>query len=215
MVIDPQKQIELAEKFTDSFSWSGELEFYDEHTLSVKASGMQSGSIHLRRDVLRLEWNIKSVSGDVRFDRSSLTTLAGAPSSIGRDLEILDCSRLETLGGTLDHVARDCDIKNTPLKSLQGGPKRVGRHVKISELLTLETLEGFPSSVGGLVDMYYKPNLGLLRTLVANKIWLSSPEFDTTTVESILNMYAGQGKRGIFKCKKALIEAGFEGNARW
>ena len=34
-------------------------------------------------------------------------------------------------------------------------------------------------------------------------------------VEDIIGQYAGQGRRAMFDCQKALEDAGFEGNARW
>jgi hypothetical protein len=71
-----------------------------------------------------------------------------------------------------------------------------------------------------LLLLTYSPRLPLLRALVAKRgvrLWAGDElqTGDAEKVGEILNKYAGEGRRGIFKCKKALIEAGFSGNARW
>ena len=217
MVTDPRKIQELAETFTDDFSWSGELEFHNENQVSVKAKGAQAGSLHIRRDVLEFAWDIKSVAGDVRLDRSIVRNLEGAPRYIGRDLEIFDCPNIKELGGTFDYVGRDLVIKGTYLTNLKGGPKTVGRDVQIYDMPFLESLEGFPSSVEGKVKLTYMPNMGLLRLLVAQEVWLFSDDLrdESRAVENILKDYVGKGKQALFDCQKELEDAGFEGNAKW
>lgn len=217
MVTDPRKIQELTETFTEDFSWNGELEFHNEHTVSVKAKGGMAGSLHIRRDVLEFAWEIKSVGGDVRLDRSLVRTFEGAPSYIGRDLEIFYCPNIKDLGGTFDYVSRDLVIKGTSLTNLKGGPNTVDRDVQIYDMPYLESLEGFPSSVGRTVKLTYMPNMGLLRLLVAQKVWLYSDDLpdESRAVENILNNYAGKGKQALFDCQKDLEDAGFEGNARW
>ena len=217
MVTDLEQLQRLQNRFTDDFSWSGTLQFHDSQTVSVLAKGGMAGSIHMRRIIPELRWKILRADGDVRFDRCIVDSLQGAPSQIGRDLDILDCHNLTTLGGTFNTVGRDFSLKALDIKSLVGGPKFVGRNVSFKQLHKLESLEGFPTSVGGLVELDYNPHMGLLRTLVAKKVWLLGDEFQDKgrAVERILNKYAGQGKRALFDCQKDLEDAGFPENARW
>ena len=217
MVTDPEQLRQLQEAFTDDFSWSGTLQFHNSQTVSVLSKGVQAGSIHMRRIIPELRWKILRADGDVRFDSCIVDSLEGAPSQIGRDLDILDCHNLTTLGGTFNTVGRDFSLKALDIKSLVGGPKFVGGNVSFKQLHKLESLTGFPVSVGGLVELEYNPHMGLLRTLVANKVWLLGDEFHNKgrAVERILNKYAGQGKRALFDCQKDLEDAGFEENARW
>jgi hypothetical protein len=59
----------------------------------------------------------------------------------------------------------------------------------------------------------YSPTLPLLRCLLAKKVVTTKPE--NSTVQDILNQYAGQGEAGAFACGAELATAGYKENARW
>jgi hypothetical protein len=145
-------------------------------------------SVYLLKEVSKLPIKLQSVQGNFDAYGSGLETLENFPHYVGNDL-IINSNNLESLRGAPDHVGGALLLTHNPLT----------------------TLEGFPSHVGGKVTITWSENLPLLRTLIAREIIL----YGKPRVMVILNKYAGQGRRGMFACKKELIEAGFEGNARW
>ncbi len=209
----------LTAEFWNDFGYNGTLEFHDAHTVSVKEDELYSGSVGVRPHVTELGWKFLQVEGTFTAQGSALTTLEGAPPWIGDALYVRNCPNLTSLGSTLSYVGGSMTISGTALSSLKGGPKTVKGHVILYANQSLVSLEGFPVEGVDKVEIDYTPTLPLLRLLVSPVIWLttttSGTSSDTAKVEKILDKYAGQGKRAVFKCKKELIEAGFEGNARW
>ena len=96
---------------------------------------------------------------------------------------------------TLDLI----EATGNPLKSLEGLPK---------------TPPEEPLRIG----ITYRKDLPLLRLLVATEIDILDPRRSYKRfepVQSILRKYAGQGRSGAIDCKRELVSAGFEGNAKW
>jgi hypothetical protein len=119
------------------------------------------------------------------------------------------------------HVGGNFYCNNNPqLQSLLGSPQSVGRNFDCSDNPMLTSLEGLPREIPGRLLLTYSPQLPLLRALVAKMgvgFWSGNrlQTGDAEKVAEIINRYAGEGRRAMFKCKKELIEAGFSENARW
>lgn len=129
---------------------------------------------------------------------------------------------LLSLDGAPQKVSGVFSCHHNKLTNLVGGPSSVGETYNCHGQ-ELESLEGLPQTPIRRLFLTYTPKLPLLRTLVAQEIWLdpsltdlASLE-DRNTVETILNdpRWVGQGKMGLFDCQKELEDAGFEENARW
>lgn len=117
---------------------------------------------------------------------------------------------LKTLKNMPRTVKGPCHLDGNKLTTLVGAPETVGEDLELYRN-PLENLNGFPREVGGKVKLIWAKNLPLLRTLVAKEIILHGQP----RVDAILNKYAGQGRGGAIDCKRELVAAGFEGNARW
>jgi hypothetical protein len=135
----------------------------------------------------QLPVRFKNFKGSLFFTHAGLHTLEGAPEFLDGDLR----------------------VRHNLLENLHGAPKII---TGILSLLSnpLTSLVGFPNSVGRVV-LDDDPQLPMLRLLNAKEIKLSG----SRGIEHILNAYAGEGKRGVIRCQKDLIKAGFEGNAQW
>jgi hypothetical protein len=143
----------------------------------------------LKRDVNKLPLKFGKITGTFTASRGELTTLENSPY----------------------HVTGSFNVTVNKLTTLEGGPVHVGDVYEVTGN-PLVNLNGLATHIGDAVSFNYSPNLPLLRTLVAKRIW---PYPAQTKLEEILDKYAGEGKRGVIRCQKELIAAGFEGNAKW
>jgi hypothetical protein len=159
------------------------------------------------------------VGKDFNVVGNELTSLQGMPQKIGGMIAI-SANNLTSLEGCVERVKGDFICNSNLLTDLVGGPKVVEGSFQVAGN-PLTSLVGFPTIVVGVASLTYNPNLALLRTLVAGHIGLDGPtenhmrDANLLEVEHILNKYAGEGKRGVIRCQKELIAAGFEGNAKW
>ena len=117
---------------------------------------------------------------------------------------------LKTLHNMPKIVTGDCELAGNKLTTLLGAPEEVGGNFHVNRN-PLVSLEGFPQKVGRKVSLRWTPTLPLLRTLNAQEVIL----YGQPRAMVILNKYAGQGRAGAIDCKRELVAAGFEGNARW
>jgi len=134
------------------------------------------------------------VGGNLRLANAGLVSLQGMPTEIKGMLS----------------------LSKNPLKNLVGCTQKIGEYLRLRQMPELESLEGFPTQLAEYVALDWKPNLPLLRTLQAPGgavLWPSNVETDE--IEYILEKYKGQGRAGAIDCKRELVEAGYEGNARW
>ena len=100
------------------------------------------------------------------------------------------------------------------VETLEGFPRWVAKDLFSSGLPRLKTLDHAPDYIGqGWLLGPYKPDMPLLRTLNAHQAIMVVGEPDE--VNTILNRYRGQGKKGAIPCATQLIRAGFGGNAKW
>jgi hypothetical protein len=158
------------------------------------------------------------VTGDFGVENCRLLDLQGAPREVGGYVNA-SSNRLTSLEGFPATVGGSVFLGDNMLTSLQGLPATLSDDLEIHRN-NLSSLEGLPSSITGWLTLDYTPTMPLLRTLSAlhvNLIVLEGDRDLKRTISKIINdpKWIGQGKRGAIRCQKALIAAGFEGNARW
>jgi len=202
-VVDKQK---ILDTFLDSFHHTGNVTIDDDGLVSV------SGEVVMMREQDSFPVDFDRVGDKFLCAKSGLKTLIGAPKSVKKSV-LLQGNMLTSLHGFPQTllVGGEVRLDDNLLSNLKGLPSRIpGTLVAIYN--PLESLEGFPEDVDE-VFLPYGPNLPLLRALTARNIVLWGTT--TSAVQKIMNQYAGSGKRGVIRCQKELISAGFEGNAKW
>jgi hypothetical protein len=173
----------------------------------------------------------KYVYGDFSLSGGKLTTLAGCPSSVTGDF-YCEGNRLTSL----EHAPSgpvQVGCSRNKLTSLEHCPPNTEELACDENLLTcldscpptkycyapknpFQHFRNTPAHIDEVV-VSYSPELPLLGLLTVKTISILDPVGGNQLLEltNIMNQYAGQGRRGSFAAKKALIEAGFESNARW
>jgi hypothetical protein len=86
------------------------------------------------------------VTGDFRCEYNQLTSLEGAPQSVGQYFWC-DHNQLTSLEGAPQSVGRDFGCNHNQLSSLKGAPHSVGGNFRCNHN-QLASLEGAPQSVG-------------------------------------------------------------------
>lgn len=167
-----------------------------------------------------LEGAPDEVYGDFGAEQCQLTTLQGAPKNIGGYFNVSG-NHISDLTHFPESIGGSIFLANNNLKSLRGLPETVSDDLEIHNN-DLTTLEGLSRKIAGWVTLDYTPKMPLLRTLGALHVNLVVSSEDggsalKTKIQTILNdtRWIGQGRAGAIDCKRALVEAGFEGNARW
>jgi len=156
-----------------------------------------SGWFQAERMRLTTFENFPHTCNDLFVAENELSSFKNCPTHI----ESLDISnnRFENFVGLDTAALTRIDAAGNPLKSLEGLPK---------------TPPETPLGIG----ITYRKDLPLLRLLVATEIDILDPQRlikRYEPVQSILRKYAGQGRSGVIDCKRELVAAGFEGNAKW
>jgi hypothetical protein len=207
---------EILQLLKDHFS-------FDYNSAKVSSDGLvtvngdiQLLNLHYTR-FEKLPVAFKAVTENLSLDENALVTLEGCPPELGVSF---DCSRnmLKSLSGGPEIVGWNYYCDHNQLVDLKGAPVQIPNNFNCIGN-PLKSLDGFPLKVENAAWLPYLPHLPLLRTLAARHIFLE-PADDTHTVEkgkvqTILNKYAGQGKRAMFDCQKDLEDAGFEDHAKW
>jgi hypothetical protein len=197
------------------------------------------GDVQLVKRLAQLPLRFSKVHGNFECVDTGLRSLEGCPEVVTGDFSVGDCW-LTDLRGAPREVGGYVNATSNLLSSLEGFPVTVGGSVFLdNNMLTslrglpatlsddleihknnLSSLEGLPSSITGWLTLDYTPTMPLLRTLGAlhvNLIVLLGDKEIKSQISKIINdpNWIGQGKRGAIRCQKALIAAGFEGNAKW
>jgi hypothetical protein len=179
----------------DAYEIGDDLRVNTSGSVSVRARGDHV----FPKDQLPIKFG--HVAGDFDVVITGLTTLEGAP---------------HTVGGTFMCGANK-------LTTLEHGPSKVG-YMYVMGGNPLVSLAGFPTQVAPEeVSLMYVHNLPLLRLLSCNHIRMYPPMHDATLesqqkvdlIVDIMNKYTGQGKPGAIRAAAELIRAGFKENARW
>ena len=190
-----------------------EVYFRCTKSVSIDSNGLVSctGTVHLARPVRAFPVKFSHVNESVYCSYNQLTTLEGAPTSVGGDF-VCNYHQLTSLEGAPKSVGKIFYCSDNQLTTLEGAPKSVGYDFYcINNPLT--TLEGMPA-IPGTLKLSYSPTLPLLRCLLAKEVQFF-PTLKDKTIETILNKHTGKGKRAMFDCQKELEDAGFAENARW
>ena len=183
-------------------------------TITISDEGLVSctGNVELKRTpkLERLPVAFDSVDGNFVCWDNQLITLEGAPKKVDGDFWCFN-NQLTTLEHAPQRVDGTFDCGFNQLTTLAHAPNSVGVDFNCSGN-KLTSLEGLPA-VEGTLYLSYSPTLPLLRCLLAKKVVTTKPE--NSTVQDILNQYAGQGEAGAFACGAELASAGLKDNARW
>lgn len=165
----------------------------------------------------QLPVQFESVGGTLMISTNTLETLVGCPTEVGNGFDC-DDNLLTSLEYGPKIVGTNYSCQENHLTNLVGAPRVVPGNFNCSNN-PLESLEGFPSEIGNTLYLSYSETLPLLRTLVAHEIlffpWADEVDSPAGRVLGILRKYAGQGRAGAIDCKRELVAAGFERNARW
>ena len=177
------------------FRWTGRITIQDDGRVDC------SDNISLHNKSPHFPVKFGKVLGYFGCRRTNLTSLENSPREVGE----FDCSynNLTSLHGGPETVNGLYDCRGNPLISLQG----------------------MPDKIKGKIRLDYKKDLPLLRVLIAEGgVGLGAIEEEkhmTHQIETILNQFAGQGKRGVPSCIVALNNLqkkwgiDLSGNMKW
>jgi hypothetical protein len=147
------------------------------------------------------------------FDCSdtNITSLAGAPQSVGGSFDCSD-TRITSLAGAPQSVGGNFYCYNTKITSLEGAPRSVGRSFGCNST-NITSLAGAPQSVGG---GFYCVGTQLVNHLLAffRTSGIKSVYTGDLAADAILNKYLGSTDRDMLLCQDELIDAGFGDKAR-
>ena len=102
----------------------------------------------------------KFVHGNYRISGTHITSLEGAPDTVGGTFDIEDCVLLTSLEGSPRQVGA-IDISKTTIKDLKGGPEVV-ENVFRASLSRLTSLEGLPKKMRCLIFNPFRSHKGLI-----------------------------------------------------
>jgi len=205
-MVDPAK---IKEIFDHYFRCTDPIVINSDGTISTK------GYVTLFKRVKKLPLEFYEVD-EFDMGTAGLVTLAGSPKHVYSGFRCVH-NNLKSLEGGPESVGGHYLCGFNQLTNLKGAPRKV--HGNFSCVGNpLESLEGLPQEGVETLYLSYSPSLPLLRALVAQEILfrqrVEAPE-PPPRVQEIMTKYAGEGKRGVIRCQKELIAAGFEGNAKW
>ena len=168
------------------------LKIFDEYfkvyggTSVVRDDGIVdcTGFVEMTKSADRFPIKFGIIGKSFVCSQRGLKTLEGGPQEVGR-MFVASYNNLTSLEGAPETVADDFNVDSNPLTSLKGAP----------------------SSIGGGFMVDYNPNLPLLRTLSAKHVRITYDPDQSIEgqIEDVLNEFAGQGKRGVLPCTKALL----------
>jgi hypothetical protein len=122
------------------------------------------------------------VSGGFWCYRNNLTSLEGAPDSVGGDFWCNN-NRLTTLKGAPEVVSRDFWCNNNRLTTLKGAPEVVGRGFYCHDN-RLTTLDGAPETIGG---DFYSDSIKIPKDQWGLSGWLKVLEEGTPEAQKLIS----------------------------
>ena len=128
--------------------------FLDRGTRGIWSINPLTGLVDIQGDFRCSRQGIKnlhgirfgSVSGDFECSNNELTSLEGAPQTVGRDFEC-GYTQLTSLEGAPQTIGRDFSCRHNQLTSLEGAPQTIGRDFDCG-YTQLTSLEGAPQTIG-------------------------------------------------------------------
>jgi hypothetical protein len=177
-----------------------------------------TGDVEIRPGLEMYQLPVKfgKVSGNFNCSHNQLTSLVGAPQSVGG----FYCSdnQLTSLVGAPQSVGGNFSCHNNQLTSLEGAPQSVGGYFNCNNN-QLTSLDGAPQSVGGWFYCTWSSTLPLLRTVVAKEVVIYKDNSLFKEINDILNSSIkdnpGSYRKAALDAKRKIIDAGFERNAKW
>jgi hypothetical protein len=172
--------------------------------------------------------------GDFRCSNNNLTSLVGAPSSVGGYFSCAD-NKLTSLVGAPSSVSGYFDCSYNKLMSLEGAPSSVGGYFSCADN-QLTSLEGAPSSVGGYFSCsfnnitslkgiekilkkmngtFYAYNNNPLKSHVIGLLLVPGCKevmLDNDQVQEILNRHLKSpfGNKRVIDCQSELLDANLD-----
>jgi hypothetical protein len=173
--------------------------------------------LKIDKKVNQLPVKFGKVSGHFNCNDNQLTSLEGAPQSVGGNFYCYR-NQLTSLVGSPQSVGGNFSCDDNQLTSLIGAPQSVGGIFWCNDN-QLTSLVGAPQSVGGYFYCDWSPTLPLLRTVVAKEVVIYKGNDYFEEIMDILNSSIkdnpGSYRKAAIDAKRKLIDAGFEGNAKW
>jgi hypothetical protein len=208
-----EDQTEIEELLKEYFKITGTPTINPDGTVDI------TGDCSLKSDkkVNQLPVKFGKVSGNFDCSHNQLTSLVGAPQSVGG---YFDCgyNKLTSLIGAPQSVGGYFSCHRNQLTSLVGSPQSVGGYFSCY-FNQLTSLEGAPQSVGRAFRCDWSPTLPLLRTVVAKEVVIWKGDTRFKEINDILNSSIkdnpGSYRKAALDAKRKLIDAGFKGNAKW
>jgi hypothetical protein len=186
-------------------------EFLKKHVLRYSTN--PDGSIDVDRvldlrmlDLKKLPVKFNKVSESVYINKNKLTSLEGAPTSVGGNFYCYS-NELTSLEGGPCRVADSFDCDNNKLTSLKGAPAEIGSNFSCVDN-QITSLEGIHKQIKKLNGKFIAPDnpikshvLGLLLIEGITEIYL-----DNRQVQNILNKHLGKGKAGLLTARQELLD---------
>ena len=154
---------EIIKWIRDNFSVSGRLTITKDFVVDC------SGSVDVKNESITSLTNGKFKWGKINMNFGcsycdNLTSLEGAPKSVGRDFDCSNCTKLKSLEGAPEEVGGDfyCGYC-VKLETLEGAPKSVGGGFYCESCINLKSLKGAPEKVEGVFNCNYCDKLTSLK----------------------------------------------------
>jgi hypothetical protein len=218
-MVSDQKKAQLLRQFEENYKVVGlGTVWVDDDTglVNVVASHVTA------RTASSLKFQLGKVEANFSCNRLGLTTLEGCPLVVSgnfschsnRLTSLQGLSQLQNTGASWFFSCAFNQLKN--FLHMDQNFEGYFSGVDQGRPQALTSIDGLPKKAR-LVEITWQPNLPLLKLLEFKRVNVreprNGPRFDL--ISDIFDKYAGEGKRGAIRCQKALISAGFEGNAKW
>lgn len=210
-MVDKDQVHQMLKKY---FKVSGVADIQEDGSVNVK--GNVKLIYNAPKGVIPVKFGI--VTGSFEASRKGLKTLLNAPHTCDSlDVVVNKITSLEHCPSKVNSL----NVKYNQLTSFKHAPDNVWRMVAFGNPLT--SLEGLPDTLDNdfSIEITYDTQLPLLRLVNTGLVHLGTPGdgYSRLTpfepVNSIINKYAGEGKKAVLACAAELIRAGFKDNARW
>jgi hypothetical protein len=168
------------------------------------------GDVLLPSELTQIPVRFGHVTGKFLCHNTEITSLVGAPQSVGRDFWCYN-TEITSLEGAPRSVGGNFYCNDTKITSLVGAPQSVGGDFSCYNT-NITSLVGAPQSVGGS----FYCGTPLVNHLLAffRASGIKNVNTGDEAADAILNKYLGSADRDMLLCQDELIDAGFGDKAR-
>jgi hypothetical protein len=218
--------VETQEQISDESNTEQLLEQYFDlsegtYTIHLDNSVTVDGNCRVQEKIImeKLPVKFRRINGDFGCVKNGLESLVGFPTWITGNFYCGGNNLTSLVGGPI-FVTGSYNCVQNKLTSLVGVATHIGNWLLCSEN-PFVSLEGFPKELKGIFYCTWSPSIPLLRTLQAKKgvrieISERSGEHPTThIINTCKKNNPGNLRAAILDAQKALIDAGYAGNAKW